>query len=136
VLRFVSHQPVDFVVLVVRKFAYFWWLSPQMGLLYPPAWLTAYEFYAVVVYAFAIVGVMAILREGSPEERNLLGTLPAVSLTLALVQSFAYVEGRHRWGIEPLLLLLTARGLFAAAQALGSRPALVAQLRPRRQIEK
>ncbi|HEV7665428.1 MAG TPA: hypothetical protein VGQ62_17995, partial [Chloroflexota bacterium] len=97
---------------------YFWSLSPQAGLLYPPAWVSAYEIYAITVYAFAIVGALAIVRSGTTEERNLLGMLLTIGLGLAVVHALAYVEGRHRWGIEPLLLLLTARGVFSVAGAL------------------
>jgi hypothetical protein len=120
VQNFITQQPADFVALVARKFVYFWWLSPQAGMLYPAAWLATYQTYATVILAFALVGVVAILRGGSAEERNLLGMLAAAALTLAVVHALAYVEGRHRWGIEPLLLLLTARGIFAVASSLRS----------------
>jgi hypothetical protein len=128
VVAFVSQHPSDFVALTARKFAYFWWASPQVGLLYPSIWLAAYQGYAVVILGFAMVGVITILRVGSSEERNLLGVLAAISLTLAMVHALAYVEGRHRWGIEPLLLLLTARGIFVVAGGLRSA-ALTGQLR-------
>jgi 4-amino-4-deoxy-L-arabinose transferase-like glycosyltransferase len=118
VVDFVSQHPGDFVGLVVRKFAFFWWLSPQAGLFYPAAWLTAYSWYAAAIFCFAIVGAVAIVRRGSLEERHLLGMLGAIALTLAVIHALAYVEGRHRWGVEPLLLLLTARGIFAVAAAL------------------
>ncbi len=118
VVVFVGQHPGDFLGLTARKFAYFWWASPQMGLLYPPLWLMAYQGYAAVIFAFAIVGVVTILRRGSAAERQLLGALAAISLTLAVIHALAYVEGRHRWGVEPLLLLLTARGIFVVAGSL------------------
>jgi hypothetical protein len=136
VVGFVSTQPADFAALVGRKFVYFWWISPQMGMLYPPAWLALYEMYAITIYAFAILGAIAIVRGGGSEQRNLLGILMAIALTVAIVHALAYVEGRHRWGIEPLVLLLTAHGVFAVAAAL-RRPALAGQLRVlRRQIDR
>jgi hypothetical protein len=91
-----------------------------VGIFYPASWLAAYSWYAAVIFSFAIVGTAVILRRGTPEERALLGMLAAISLTLAVIHALAYVEGRHRWGIEPLLLLLTARGIFATAAALRS----------------
>ena len=38
------------------------------------------------------------------------------------------MEGRHRWGVEPLLLLLTARGIFVVAGSLRNA-GLTSQLR-------
>ena len=104
--------------MTARKFAYFWSASPQVGLLYPPLWLAAYQGYALVIFGFAIVGVVSVVVRGTASERNLVGLLATVSLTLAMVHALAYVEGRHRWGIEPLLLLLTARGVFVVANSL------------------
>jgi hypothetical protein len=128
VVAFVTQHPGDFVGLTVRKFLYFWWSSPQMGLLYPPMWLTAYQGYALVIFGFGIVGAVTILRSGSTDERQLLGVLAAVSLSLAVIHALAYVEGRHRWGVEPLLLLLTARGIFVVAGSLRNA-GLTSQLR-------
>ena len=110
-------------------------LSPQAGLLYPPSWLPAYVVYGSIVFAFAMVGVIAILRRGSSEERELLGMLAAIGLTLSVIHALAYVEGRHRWAIEPLLLLLTARGMFDVAHAL-RLSGLSAQFRLRRQSDR
>ena len=83
-----------------------------------------------MILTFAAVGAIAIVRHGNPQERSLLGTLAAISLVLATIHALSYVEGRHRWGIEPLLLLLTARGFFATARVLLS-PAVVDHLRLR-----
>jgi hypothetical protein len=136
VVDFVSTQPGDFLALVGRKFVYFWWFSPQMGLFYPSNWLAAYEMYAITIFSFAIIGAVAIVRHGTSEQRNLLGVLLAIGLTVALVHALAYVEGRHRWGIEPLLLLITAYGVLYVANAL-RRVTLVSQLRVlRRQIDR
>jgi Dolichyl-phosphate-mannose-protein mannosyltransferase len=121
IMEFVSQQPTNFVVSTARKFAYFWWLSPQAGILYPTAWVAPYAMYFVVAMAFALVGAVGIVRRGTAEEVALLSTLVAISLTLAAIHALSYVEGRHRWGIEPLLLLLTARGIFMTAAWLKSR---------------
>jgi hypothetical protein len=120
VVEFVTQRPAEFIGLSARKFGYFWWMSPQAGILYPPSWLAAYGLYAAVVLPFALVGAITILRSGSPQERSLLGMLVAISFVLAVIHALSYVEGRHRWAIEPLLLLLSARGFFAAARVLRS----------------
>ena len=131
-LSFIEQRPEQFASLFARKFVYFWWLPQPAGLLYPPSWLATYQVYASVVYAFAAVGIVGILRGGSAEERNLLSTLAAVGFSLAVIHALAYVEGRHRWGLEPLLLLLTARGMVAVLGLLvGSQSRLL-----RRQSER
>jgi hypothetical protein len=114
-LEFVQQHPAEFGSLVARKFVYFWWLPAQAGVTYPPGWLLGYQAYALVVLSLAAVGAVGILRSGTTDERALLMTLATISITLAALHALAYVEGRHRWGIEPLLLLLTARGLFSGA---------------------
>jgi Dolichyl-phosphate-mannose-protein mannosyltransferase len=111
VVSFIRDKPGEFLTLVARKFYYFWWFSPQSGLFYPSSWLAAYQVYDGVILALAALGAISILRFGSPEARRLLGLLATITLTIALVHALTYVEGRHRWGIEPLLLLLTAEGL-------------------------
>jgi hypothetical protein len=117
---FIEQQPEQFAGLVARKFLYFWWLPQAAGTLYPPAWLTAYQAYALVIFSLAAVGAVGIARGGTPDERSLLTLVLALALMLALLHALAYVEGRHRWGIEPLVLLITARGLFSVAGWLRS----------------
>lgn len=115
VVEFATHDPGALASLTVRKFFYFWWASPQQGLLYPAQWLHAYQLYAAVILGFGLIGAVSILRGASTDARSLLATIAAVSLSLAVVHALAYVDGRHRWGVEPLLLLLTAQGVFVAA---------------------
>jgi hypothetical protein len=113
--EFITQQPAQFASLVARKFFYFWWLPAEAGVLYPVEWLNAYQVYALVMYAFAAVGVIGILRAGTADERHLLTLIASVALTLAVVHALAYVEGRHRWALEPLVLLVAARGMFSVA---------------------
>lgn len=121
VIAFITEQPGEFASLFARKFLYFWWFSPQSGLFYPAQWLTAYQVYDAIVLSLAVAGSVAIVRTGSPEAKRLLWMLLWISLTITLIHALAYVEGRHRWGIEPLLLLLTAQGVFAVAPYLRVR---------------
>ena len=118
VVEFARQQPAAFAGLVAHKFLYFWWASPQTGLLYPPEWLTAYLVYAGVVLGLAAVGAVSIVRRGSADARDLLWTIGSMSLGIASLHALAYVEGRHRWGIEPLLLILTAQGAVTLAARL------------------
>jgi hypothetical protein len=125
-LTFITEAPDQFAGLVVRKFVYFWWLPETAGILYPSEWLTAYQIYAVVIFSFAAVGAVAIARGGTPDERALLTTILTLALMLAVLHAMAYVEGRHRWGVEPLVLLISARGMFEIASWLRRGRASVA----------
>ncbi|HEY3058337.1 MAG TPA: glycosyltransferase family 39 protein [Chloroflexota bacterium] len=118
VLSFVREQPLQFVSLSAQKFVFFWWFSPQSGMFYPPPWLSMYQVYAAFVLSFAVLGGLYISRAGSAEARGLLSLLVTISLTISVAHALTYVEGRHRWGIEPLLLLLTAQGAAVAARYL------------------
>ena len=110
VLSFVQTHPDQFAVLTIKKFVYFWTFSPQTGLLYPSEWLLPYQMYYVVIASLGILGAVRILKEKDKRATELLVTLAVVSLVIASIHALAYVEGRHRWGIEPLLLLLTGHG--------------------------
>jgi hypothetical protein len=127
ILSFVSAQPAEFATLTARKFVYFWSLPPQVGLMYPSSWLMVYEVYFAIVAVLAIVGAGCIIRDRNVDEQALLSTLVVIALVLATVHALSYVEGRHRWGIEPLLLLLTARGIFALA---GPNRAIAGRIAP------
>lgn len=120
-LDFVQQRPAQFASLVVRKFYYFWWLPAEAGLLYPRGWVSAYQVYTLTIYAFALIGTIGILRSGTSRERELLITVASIGLTLSVVHALAYVEGRHRWGLEPLVLLIAARGMVSVAAWLLGR---------------
>ena len=84
-------------------------LSPTTGLLYPRRWLLAYGAYYLGALALAAVGLRRVFRiGGAPLTRALL--LVAYLLCLSGVQSLYYVDGRHRWGVEAMLLALSGGG--------------------------
>jgi hypothetical protein len=63
----------------------------------------------------------------------LLGTILAISFTVAVLHALSYVEGRHRWGIEPLLLLLAAQGACVASGSVARAFRVIARtLQPRK----
>jgi len=96
----------------VTKFFYFWWFAPQTGVLYPPVWRLLYQVYYGGALIFAFVGVQRLVRDGGPPVAKAV-VLGAFLLLLSALQSLYYVEGRHRWAVEPMLLALTGGGVAA-----------------------
>ena len=118
-MDFITTHPRDAARLFVRKLWGFWWFMPQSGLLYPRTYLVLYGVYYVIVAGLAILGA-AVALAGTARRDALV--LWLVMLSVGLFHAVFYVEIRHRWGIEPLLLVFTAGGgawaLHAARLAL------------------
>lgn len=114
---FISDNPWEFVRLTAMKFFHFWWFAPQTGVRYPASWFWASAAYYVATLLCAGVGVHRILKAGPPAVRQAV-LLVALLLALSLLQSLYYVEGRHRWGVEPLLLVFSGGGAAALYQRL------------------
>ncbi len=109
---FIRDDPGAFVRLTVLKFFYFWWFGPQTGVLYPRMWRLLYMAYYVTALVLAGVGVRRLARAGGPPIGQAL-VLGAFLLGLSALQSLYYVEGRHRWAVEPMVLVLSGGGVAA-----------------------
>jgi len=96
------------------KFLHFWWFAPQTGIRYQAIWFWIYGAYYVAVLACAALGVAALRR--LPRESVEQAILVAVFLLgLSTLQSLYYVEGRHRWAVEPMLLIISGGGIASVA---------------------
>ena len=123
---FIRAEPERVARLTLTKFFYFWWFSPQTGVLYPAIWSQLYHAYYVGALLFAAVGARRVVREGSPPVAKAV-VLGAFVLSLSVLQSLYYVEGRHRWAVEPMLLALTGGGaavLLGRGRNLAARRAI------------
>lgn len=109
-LNFVRQHPAQFINLTAKKFYYFWWFSPQAGLLYPSSYLKWYKIYYTLILSVSLIGIICAL--------SIKRTRPIIILILllfssnSLLHSLYYLEGRHRWSIEPLLVICFSFGLF------------------------
>jgi 4-amino-4-deoxy-L-arabinose transferase-like glycosyltransferase len=114
---FWQDQPAQALRLYLTKLLAFWWASPSTGLLYPSLWVTTYNAYYLVIAACTLLG----LAVGVRNERSRPGVLLIASMLLlvSLTQSLFYVEGRHRWAVEPLMLVLAGGGLLLVWQSVG-----------------
>jgi high-affinity Fe2+/Pb2+ permease len=70
-----------------------------------------YEWIYRVELVLALLGAFLALR--SPHSRAAAGLCLAIIVAISLLQSAFYVQGRHRFLIEPLLLIFTAIGVGA-----------------------
>lgn len=127
-MAFVRTQPAAFARLTLRKFFYFWWFSPQIGVNYPRRWAQLYMVYYVFVLCMAAVGVRKTVQAGGRRMR-MLALMGAFMLAISALQSLYYVEGRHRWAVEPLLLALGGGGVAALLGRRGGHNALLEKRR-------
>lgn len=109
---YIQADPLAFVRRTATKLLFFWTFSPTMGTYYPGAWRGLYLAYYGLVVSFALLGLAEWLRHGRPAG-HVLFAIAAVLAVVSSVQSLFYVDGRHRWEVEPLVLTLTAAGLAA-----------------------
>lgn len=118
-LAFIRQRPGDAGLLVLRKLAVFFWFGPQSGHAYPRMFRPAYQSYYAAILLAALVGVAAALS--APGSRSEAWRILCFIASVAFLQSLFYVELRHRWAIEPLILVFTASGCNAAIRWLADR---------------
>ena len=107
---FIREHPREFIRLTAVKLIHFWWVAPQTGVIYPKSWFVAYTMYYVLELLFAMIGVWSIWRMGRVTRPQLL-LIAAFLLALSILQSLYYVEGRHRWAVEPILIAISGVGV-------------------------
>lgn len=104
-IRYMTDDLPRTAAAFARKLFYFWWFSSQTGSLYPERWRLAYTLYYAALAVTAVVGANWLARAGGARQ---LTVLMAAFVTVSLAQSVFYVDGRHRWAVEPLMLVLSA----------------------------
>lgn len=116
--RYIIEHPWKFVWNVAKRLIYFAWFSPTTGILYPRLYLHVYQVYYVAMLLAAGLGLFHLgqrLRAGDRGTWITLGLLAAVWISVGLTQSIFYVEIRHRWGVEGLMLVMSASGIVLCA---------------------
>lgn len=108
--EFVRQHPLQALRLFGRKLRSFFWFSPQTGIRYPAWHLRWYRWYYGVVAVLALLGLWTTRRRWL-EPAFLL--LFAYILSIAIGQALFFIEGRHRWTVEPLFLLFAAQGALS-----------------------
>ena len=119
--EFIREHPLSFLRLFVTKLYQFWWFAPQTGVEYPSAWRYLYMLYYVFALFLAVIGLWWTGRLGPPASHFAMLIVVFVA-ALSVLQSLYYVEGRHRWGIEAMVLALSGVGFAALIERFGGRP--------------
>lgn len=109
-VRYIFNNPFGALELYGRKLWAFWWFSPHSGFLYPASYLSLYKKYYAVILVLGLIGLLVACRGRNRGERSANYSVISFLCTVALLQAAFYVEIRHRWGIEPLLLIFAAGG--------------------------
>ncbi|MDP3722448.1 MAG: glycosyltransferase family 39 protein [Candidatus Omnitrophota bacterium] len=113
-LDHIRAHPGAFLQRWFLKWRYFWWFSPQAGLLYPSWWLRLYQVVSLALMVCVALAIWAHWRDpvrGWMDGQALV-LLLGMCASIALLQSVFYIEGRHRLAIEPFLLIPAGHGLW------------------------
>jgi 4-amino-4-deoxy-L-arabinose transferase-like glycosyltransferase len=111
---YIRRDPAAAIVRIGNRLAYFWWFSPQWGILYSPAAKLVYVMWWMTLLFLWIAGA-AVCR------RFDVWFLSAMAFLISCGQSVYYVEGRHRLSIESLILPMAAIGVLWLLQRLENR---------------
>ncbi len=118
--RFIRAEPLEAADLFARKMRTFWWSIESDPRDYPRAASIAYAAIYRSELALALFGAFVMFRRrdaaSGPPDRSAGALVLGLMVAVSLLQSAFYVQGRHRFLIEPLLLTFTAIALGALAR--------------------
>ncbi len=118
--QFIINNPGKAIMLYLKKIYYFWWFSPVSGILYPHSYLFIYRVFYSMMLFFAVIGLISLFKKKDDDIRKNVCLLLLFLILTSLFQAMYYVEGRHRWGVEPILLIFSAAGITAFMENVGS----------------
>jgi 4-amino-4-deoxy-L-arabinose transferase-like glycosyltransferase len=108
-LNFIKEDPHLFSKLFLKKFFHFWWFSPQTGILYSKLWLHIYKIYYYILTLLVMIGLYSLLKER--RHFRLLVVLFVYMFSISLIHAVACIDTRHRWTVEPILIIMASVGL-------------------------
>ncbi len=108
---FIRSNPRQAFTLFIKKLLIFWWFAPTSGYRYPHFYLPIYKLFYLATLLFGLLGFSWGVRQADPYLHERMAFLICIAIGFSLVQSLYYVEIRHRWAIEPLLLVFAGGGI-------------------------
>jgi hypothetical protein len=112
--RYVAAHPWQALGAAARRFGYFLWRTPTAGTGYPALYGSLYQLYYAGLLLASLLGVArlaAAWRAVSDSVKTGVVLLIGVWGSVGLVHSLSYIELRHRWGVEALMVVFSAAGL-------------------------
>ena len=120
-MSYLRQNPWEGVTLLGEKLKTFWWKIESNPGDYSQVASFAYEVIYRTELALALVGAAFLYRARPPvisRDRMAAGFALSLMVAISLLQSAFYVQGRHRFLIEPLLLMFSACGLLGIGRLL------------------
>jgi 4-amino-4-deoxy-L-arabinose transferase-like glycosyltransferase len=115
-LQYAKSQPFHFVKGLIRKSFYFWWFYPQTGLFYPKSYLLAYKGIYIALLIFTAIGLYFCHKEKLWCSEMIFPALLVLGIWAAHTMNF--MEMRHRWTIEPVLIIFASVGVWKTIRAV------------------
>ncbi len=113
--KYVRERPADFVAGLFKKGAFFWWFYPHTGITYPKSYLIVYKVLYSALLVFAIAGLLVCWRRRLWKPEMLFPAIFVLGIWAAHTLNF--MEMRHRWTVEPILLILASVAVSALLTA-------------------
>ncbi len=120
-LSFIKNNPIAFLKLYLKKVYYFWWFSPQSGKIYPKPYLMIYRILYSPLLALALLGVVLALVFGDENIKDSTWLILFAFMSICFTQSLFYVEGRHKWLIEPFMIIFFSYGVVRTHMFLSGK---------------
>ncbi len=115
--RYIKSDVPHFIKMIGKKFFYFWWFSPQAGILYAGTWKVIYQWYYGALMAMFTAGLIMSARSKKINKPVVI-SLAIFCIFASLLHSLYYVELRHRWGIEPFIIIIASYGMQGVFERL------------------
>jgi len=109
-----SADPMGYIGRVLKKAYYFWYFSPNQGSLYPALWMKMYKGYYIIMLLLALFSICYNLVYFKRKEIAGILLVWLLFFSVTCVHSLYYVEARHRWAIEALILIFSANAVNIA----------------------
>ncbi len=114
--EFVLDHPGRSAGLFLKKIYYFWWFSPVVGFSYPRSYILLYKLYYSIMLMLAVAGSALLLFGKAKNIRKNARLLLMFLVAVSLFQALYYVDGRHRWIVEPIMMIFSAVGAKGLAE--------------------